>query len=74
MFWISTNAAPASAASRELDDSWTIVVAGVEDGVTAARRVGGDVDDPALRAPFVDGQFESAMTAVETWADSSCGS
>ena len=64
----------ASFVPSQLSESWTIVVAGIDDGVVAARRVGGDVDDPALRAPFVDGQFESAMTAVETWSDSNCGS
>jgi hypothetical protein len=56
----------------ELSASWPVVVSNVDEGVAAARRVGGDVQDPALRAPFLDGAFESAMTAVETWADAHC--
>ena len=56
----------------ELSESWVIVVDGIDDGVVAARRVGGDVKDPALRAPFLDGRFESAMSAVETYSDGKC--
>ncbi len=56
----------------ELSEAWPIVVEGIEDGVVASRRVGGDVKDPALRAPFIDGSFESAIAAVETWSDARC--
>jgi hypothetical protein len=57
----------------ELASIWPVVVSAIDEGVQAARRVGGDVQDPALRAPFLDGSFESAMSAVETWADAHCG-
>lgn len=56
----------------ELADSWTVVVDGVDEGLAAAKRVGGDLADPALRAPFTASDFESAMTLVESWADGHC--
>jgi hypothetical protein len=56
----------------ELSDPWKSVVTGVDEGVEASQRVGGDVKDPTLRAPFLDGQFESAMSAVERWHDTHC--
>jgi hypothetical protein len=56
----------------ELSDPWQAVVIGVDAGVQASQRVGGDVKDPTLRAPFIDGQFESAMSAVERWHDTHC--
>ena len=56
----------------ELADQWTIVVTGVGDGVAAAKRVNGDLADPALRAPFTAGDFEAAMSSVESWSDANC--
>ena len=55
-----------------LTDAWTVVIAGVDGGVAAAKRVGGDLNDPALQAPFTGGEFEAAMTLVESWSDSNC--
>lgn len=55
-----------------LADAWTVVMAGVDEGVAAAKRVGGDLNDPALQAPFTAGDFEAAMTLVESWSDSNC--
>jgi hypothetical protein len=55
-----------------LADSWTVVTAGVDEGVAAAKRVGGDLNDPALQAPFTAGDFEAAMTLVESWSDANC--
>jgi hypothetical protein len=55
-----------------LADSWSIVITGVDEGVAAAKRVGGDLADPALRAPFTAGDFEAAMAIVESWSDTNC--
>lgn len=62
----------ASFAPTELAESWTSVIDGVEEGLVAARRVAGNIDDPTLRAPFLDGQFQAAMSAAETWFDNNC--
>lgn len=55
-----------------LSDAWQVVLRGVDEGRSAAHRVGGNVNDPTLRAPFIDGQFQAAMSQAETWADSHC--
>lgn len=62
----------ASFVPTELAPAWQTVVGAVREGRTAARRVGGNVNDPALRAPFIDGAFQVAMSAAEAWADSHC--
>lgn len=62
----------ASFVPTALADSWPTVVESVEEGRLAARRVAGDVNDPILRAPFLDGQFQAAMSAAETWFDNNC--
>ena len=62
----------AAFAPTALAESWLAVIAGVEEGLVAARRVAGNTDDPTLRAPFLDGQFQAAMSAAETWFDNNC--
>ena len=56
----------------DLTDQWPAIVSATAEGAKAAARVHGNLGDPALRAPFVDGGFEGAMSQVETWADTHC--
>ena len=56
----------------DVADAWPAIVAATAAGARAARQVKGDLGDPTLRAPFVDGGFVGAMSEVETWADTHC--
>ena len=56
----------------DVADAWPAIIAATAAGARAARQVMGDLGDPTLRAPFVDGGFVGAMSEVETWADTHC--
>jgi hypothetical protein len=56
----------------ELADQWTAVVDATETAAKAASRANGQIDDPALQAPFSSAPFQEASVDLDAWNDAHC--
>jgi hypothetical protein len=56
----------------ELVDQWSAVVDATESAAKAASRANGQIDDPALQAPFSTAAFQEATVDLDAWNDAHC--
>jgi len=56
----------------ELEEPWETIVTSARLAAVAAERSGGDINDPALIAPFTTNAFETAFGRIDRYVEQNC--
>jgi hypothetical protein len=56
----------------DLAEAWEAVVKAARLASVAAERSGGDIDDPALNAPFTTNSFETSFAKIDRYVEENC--